>query len=141
MIEQLTVLLENEDGRLSDLARDLSADGIDMHALFIADTADFGVVRIFCDTPQRAAAMLARKGYRAHVVDVLAVRMADEPGSLAALLRRLGECGRGIEYGYCFPHRDGAVGVLKVGDASIERMLAQEGFSVVEAEEVYLLDE
>ena len=58
MIEQLTVFIQNEKGRLSGLCRALADANINMHDLFIADTSDFGVVRVFCDTPQAAAKVL-----------------------------------------------------------------------------------
>ncbi len=70
MISQLTVFLANEKGRLAAASRVLSDAGINMQALFIADTADFGIVRIFCDTPALAAAKLAEAGFRA-TIDVL----------------------------------------------------------------------
>ena len=65
MIEQLTVFIQNEKGRLSGLCRTLADANINMHDLFIADTSDFGVVRVFCDTPQAAAKVLDEAGFRA----------------------------------------------------------------------------
>ena len=62
MIEQLTVFIQNEKGRLSGLCRTLADANINMHDLFIADTSDFGVVRVFCDTPQAAAKVLDEAG-------------------------------------------------------------------------------
>lgn len=67
MIEQLTVFIQNEKGRLSGLCRTLADANINMHDLFIADTSDFGVVRVFCDTPQAAAKVLDEGGFRASV--------------------------------------------------------------------------
>ena len=142
MIEQLTVLLQNEKGRLSQLCRDMANADVNMHDLFVADTSDFGIVRIFCDTPRRAAAMLEERGYRACVVDVLAVRVPNVPGGLATLLEAIEDAGCNIEYGYCFSRGEQtAIDVLKVGDPSIESTLLQAGFDIVRAEEVYELDE
>lgn len=142
MIEQLTVLLQNEKGRLSQLCRDLADAGVNMHDLFVADTSDFGIVRIFCDTPRRAAAVLEQRGYRARVVDVLAVRVPNVPGGLAALLESIEGAGCNIEYGYCFSRgEDTAIDVLKVADPAIEGTLSEAGFDIVKAEEVYGLDE
>ena len=136
MIEQLTVLLENEKGRLSTLCRDLANAGVNMHDLFVADTSDFGIVRIFCDTPKRAARVLEKAGYRARVVEVLAVRVPNVAGGLASLLETIDECG------YCFSRgEETAIDVLKVADASIEATLSEKGFDIVKAEEVYALDE
>ena len=74
MISQLTVFMENERGRLASACRTLADAGINIYALFVADTADFGVARIFCDTPQAAADALTAAGYRAAVTPVLGVR-------------------------------------------------------------------
>ncbi len=141
MIEQLTVLLENRQGRLSGLCRDLADAGVNMHDLFVADTSDFGIVRIFCDTPKRASQVLADKGYRAVVTEVLAVRVPNKPGGLADLLEYIDGQGVNIEYGYCFSRgEETAIDVLKVADDAIEKKLAEAGFDVVEAKEVYQLD-
>ena len=101
MISQLTVFMENERGRLASACRTIADAGINMYALFVADTADFGVARIFCDTPQAAADALTAAGYRAAVTPVLGVRVPDEPGGLASLLEFLDEAGENVEYGYC----------------------------------------
>ena len=63
MIEQLTVFLENEKGRLAAACQTLADAGINMHALNLADTADFGVVRMLCDTPEAASGALKAAGY------------------------------------------------------------------------------
>ena len=65
MISQLTVFLENEEGRLASAVRTIANANINMQALFLADTADFGILRIFCDTPQKACDALTAAGYRA----------------------------------------------------------------------------
>ena len=83
MISQLTVFLANERGRLAAACRTLADAGFNMHSLVLADTADFGVVRIFCDRPDEAAALLVDAGYRAAVTPVIAVRVPNEPGGLA----------------------------------------------------------
>ena len=140
MIDQLTVFLENSEGRLASAARAIADAGINMRALFVADTADFGVARIFCDTPHAAAATLAEAGYRATVTQVLGVHVPNEPGGLATLLEFLNDHGVNIEYGYCFVAGDVAIDVLKVSDPSIESQLADAGFALVEPKEVYEAD-
>ena len=142
MISQLTVFMENERGRLASACRTIADAGINMYALFVADTADFGVARIFCDTPQAAADALTAAGYRAAVTPVLGVRVPDEPGGLASLLEFMDEAGANIEYGYCFAAPGGtAVDVIKVdGDEGIEQRLSDAGFKLVAPEEIYELD-
>lgn len=140
MIEQLTVLLQNEKGRLSSLCRELADNNVNMHDLFIADTSDFGIVRIFCDEPQRAATVLNEAGYRAILTKVVGVRVPNEVGGLASMLEAIEAAGANIEYGYCFSVGDKAIDVLKVADSSIEAKLSEAGFEIVQAEEVYKLD-
>ncbi len=142
MISQLTIFLENEKGRLAAACRAVSDAGINMHALFLADTADFGVARMLCDTPEAAAEALRQQGWRAAVTPVLGVRVPNQPGGLAALLEFLDNQNVNVEYGYCFSV-DGqtAVDVLKVeGDASIEQKLTEAGFQPVQPEDVYRID-
>lgn len=142
MIEQLTIFLENEKGRLAAACRALSDAGINMHALNLADTADFGVVRTLCDTPAAAAAALKAQGWRAAVTPVLGVRVPNVPGGLASLLEFFDEQDVNVEYGYCFSvNEDTAVDVLKVdGDTDIEQKLTAAGFQPVQPEDVYRID-
>lgn len=141
MISQLTVFLTNEKGRLAAACRTLADADINMKALFIADTADFGIVRIFCDTPTRAAGVLADAGFRATLTPVIAVAVDDEPGTLAALLEFCQEASMNIEYGYCFCTADGkAVDVLKIEGDGAEATLAEAGFAILSPEEVYCID-
>ena len=141
MISQLTVFLENEEGRLAAATRVIADAGINMHALFLADTADFGVARIFCDTPKAAEAALKAAGYRATITPVLGVRVPNVEGGLASLLEHLDERGVNIEYGYCFSaNEEFAIDVLKVADEGIEDDLRAAGFEPVAPEDVYRVD-
>ena len=142
MISQLTVFLENEKGRLAAATRAVADAGVNMHALYLADTEDFGVARMLCDTPNKAAEQLAPSGWRAAVTPVRDVRVPDVPVGLASLLEFLDECDVNVEYGYCMSVEGGhAIDVLKVsGDEEIERKLADAGFAPVSAEDVYIVD-
>ncbi|MFR3273630.1 MAG: amino acid-binding protein [Slackia sp.] len=138
MIEQLTVLLENEKGRLSTLCRDLANADVNMHDLFVADTSDFGIVRIFCDIPRRAARVLEEAGYRARVVEVLAVRVPNVAGGLASLLEAIDECGSNVIRLLFF---SGETPLTFGGRRLHQATLSEKGFDIVKAEEVYALDE
>ena len=141
MISQLTVFLENEKGRLASACRTIADAGLNMSALFVADTADFGVARIFCDRPQAAAEALKAAGYRATTTEVLAVRVPNRPGGLADLLEFLNSHDVNIEYGYCFlAGEENAVDVLKVSDPSVEALLADAGFESLAHEDIYAVD-
>ena len=124
MISQLTVFLANERGRLAAACRTLADAGFNM--------------RIFCDRPDEAAALLVDAGYRAAVTPVIAVRVPNEPGGLARLLEFCDEAGMNVEYGYCYSvGEDGAIDVLKIEGTDAEEHLAAAGFAVVRAEEIY----
>lgn len=118
MIDQITVFLENSEGRLSALCRTLSDAGVNMSALTIADTTDYGVVRIICDDPAKALDVLNAAEYRAVATKVSAIAVPNEPGGLAKLLDTLDSLRLNIEYGYCFSlNGDKAVDVLKIRGA------------------------
>ncbi len=142
MISQLTVFLENEKGRLAAACRAVSDAGINMHALNLADTADFGVARMLTDTPDAAAEALRAQGYRATVTPVLGVRVPNVPGGLASLLEFMDEQNANIEYGYCFSvNAETAVDVLKVeGTDDLEEKLTAAGFEPVRPEDIYRID-
>ncbi len=126
MIDQLTVFLENSEGRLDALVRTLGSAGINMSAMTIADTTDYGLVRIICNEPGRAAEVLRENDFRALVSKVSAIEVPNHPGGLAALLDKLHELGLNIEYGYCFSVGDDkAVDVLKVKGADAAEQAAE----------------
>ncbi|MDR0514107.1 MAG: hypothetical protein LBG81_02965 [Coriobacteriaceae bacterium] len=138
MISQLTVFIENQKGHLAKVCRTVADANINMRALFLADTEDFGIARIFCDRPADAALALKDAGYRAKVIDVLGVRVPDREGGLAELLELLDKHGVNVEYGYCFSlERDYAIDVLKIDDESVEATLIEAGYSLVSDEELY----
>ena len=138
MISQLTVFLQNEKGRLASACRTIADAGINMHALFLADTQDFGVARIFCDTPDKACERLSEAGYRATVTPVIVVRVPNVPGGLASLLEFCDENDMNVEYGYCFSvGNERAIDVLKIEGPDAEAKLIAGGFDIVEPEEIY----
>lgn len=142
MIDQLSVFLENKSGRLAQLSRTLGDAGIDMHALMVADTAEFGIIRIICDTPRRAAKLLEEAGFSASITGVTAIEIPDRPGGLADVLEALEKVGCNVEYAYCFvePSGEFAVDVFKVDDPVAEEALATAGFRVMDAVSLYGLD-
>lgn len=142
MVEQVSVFLENKPGRLAELTRALGDARINMHALMIADTSEFGVVRIIADQPERACSVLEDRGFGVSVAQVIAVEVPDRPGGLADLLEALGEAGMNIDYAYCFvePSGDKAVDVFKVDDPGAESVLAAAGFNVLGPRDLYETD-
>lgn len=141
MVSQLTIFLENKKGRLAAACRVLGNAGINMHALSLADTADFGLVRTLCDKPEAAAAALREAGYRAAIAPVLAVRLPHAEGALASLLELLDEKDVNVEYGYCFALDGDAIDVLKINAGEeLEQALVEAGYGIVKPEELYTLD-
>lgn len=142
MIEQLTIFLQNEKGRLAACCQALADAGINMHSLNVADTADFGVARVICDTPKAAAKALDAAGFRATATPVLAVEVPNVPGGLAKLLAFLDTKDVNLEYAYCFSVNDTkAIDVFRIdGAESLESDLKAAGFAPVEATEVYKVD-
>lgn len=133
MIEQVTVFLENEKGRLLALTEALGNADVNMQALTIAETSDYGLVRIVCDKPEEACRVLEQEGFRAIVTKVLGVVVPNRPGGLAGLLQTLESLDLNIEYGYCFSAKDGeAVDVLKVADpAGATAALEKAGYALL----------
>lgn len=141
MLNQLTVFLQNREGRLAQMCRVLSDAGINMHSLYIADTVDFGVARVFCDRPRAARKALNAAGFRVSVIPVVGVKVPNRPGGLAELVELFDENGINIEYGYCFTINDNqAIDIIKADDNEVERILEDAGFEIVSKEEIYQRD-
>ena len=126
-IKQLSVFVENKFGRVSDICNVLAEHHINMSALCIADTSEFGVARIIVDKPEEAKKVLSESGVVVKVTEVIGVAIDDKPGGLAAVLSLLKEGGVSVEYMYAFlpKMREHAMVVLRVNDPET----AQEIFS------------
>ena len=119
MIKQLSVFIENKPGRLADMMDSISDAGINVHALSIADTTDFGILRLIVDDAESAKEILKEQGFTVKVTDVLAVALAHKPGSLAQILRELGDAGASIEYIYASTNRGAthdAMAIISLGN-------------------------
>jgi hypothetical protein len=140
MIDQLTVFLPNEPGTLASMAAVLGDANIQMHALMVADTADFGIVRIICDTPKAAKKALSDAGYRAATTQVVAVEVENVPGGLAKVLSKFAAVRLNVEYAYCASIGDRTVDVLKVTGEPIGAKLVQAGLRDLQPADVYTPD-
>ncbi|MBR6259328.1 MAG: acetolactate synthase [Oscillospiraceae bacterium] len=101
-VQQISVFVENKSGALAQIMSELAAGGINMRALSIAETRDFGVLRFIADDEGKAAELLKSAGYIMSITPVLAVLVKDEPGSFAKALRALADAGIDVEYTYAF---------------------------------------
>jgi hypothetical protein len=101
-IKQISVFLENTTGRLSEVTRTLARAGVNLRAINIADTADFGILRIIVDKTDEAAGALKAAGFTIKMTTVTAVELEDKPGSLDAVIEIIQKSGINIEYLYAF---------------------------------------
>ena len=116
--KQISVFLENKPGQLTEFARLLDHNGINMHALSVADAKDFGILRIIVDDSYKTACVLKDAGYVFSITKVLAIEIPDKPGSLVRVLDILSENGVNLEYTYAFTSKkeDSAYMIFKVAD-------------------------
>ena len=142
MIEQVSVFLENSPGHLAQLTRTLADAQINLRALMVADTSEFGVVRIICDRPRAAKTVLEAAGFGVSITSVLAVEIPDSPGGLADVLEVLGRASVNVEYAYAFvePGRTAAVDIFKVDDSAAADALTVAGINVITPERLYVQD-
>lgn len=141
-LKQISVFLENKAGRLAEVTKLLGEAGINLRALSLADTIDFGVLRLIVDNPEKALDVLKRNGFTASQTEVLGVEVPDRPGGLAGILQLLVPEGINIEYMYAFVEKSGdnALVVFRVED--VDRtidLLQKAGVKLVRAEDLYRL--
>ena len=136
-VKQISVFLENRPGGLAEFTKALSENNIDMRAMCIAETPDFGILRIIVDDVYNTMCTMKEAGYICSVTKVLAVEIPDKPGSLLNTLTVLGENNINLEYSYAFTMRkkDVAYMILRVNDneKAIE-VLTANGIKLVEQE-------
>jgi hypothetical protein len=101
-IRQISVFIENKVGRILEITEVLGRSGVNIRALSLADTSDFGILRMIVNDIDRAMAVLKESGFIVKESAVVAVEVPDRPGGLAAVLRLLGEKGINVEYMYAF---------------------------------------
>ena len=142
-VYQISVFLENRAGQLAEIAKILGDSGIDMRAISIAETTDYGVLRLIVNKPQQATSILLQRGFVLSMTPVLAVAVPDQPGGLAPILQLVAEGSIDIEYMYSlFTHREGqAYMVFRVSDEQkFTDLLAQHGIAVVAGEDLGIQD-
>ena len=115
-IKQLSVFLENKTGRINEVVQTLGANGINMHAFSMAETADFGVLRLIVSDVDRAVEVLRTRDFAVMSTDVICLACDNVPGSLAVILEYLAEEQIFIEYMYAFAQNDSAHVVIKPND-------------------------
>ena len=141
-VKQISVFLENKSGRLAAVTRALADASINIRALSIADTSDFGILRLIVDKPDLAFRVLQENSFTVSTTEVIAVEMPDQPGGLADVLQILDTKTINLEYLYAFigqaNHK--AMNIFRVEqiDLAIE-VLTKNGIKLLSGEEVYAL--
>jgi len=119
MLKQLSLFLENKPGRLANVCRIMAQEGINIRALSIADSTDFGVLRLIVDNPDLAEKRLKTRGVLVSITDVVGIVVPDKPGGLADALDKLETEGISVEYMYAFLNRSAgqAMVILRMNDS------------------------
>lgn len=104
-IKQFSIFVENRQGKMAELTRLIADAGIDLRSLSLADTRDFGILRIIVSKPDETAALLSENGWTFKVTEVIGVKVPDIPGGVATVLELLDAAGINIEYMYAFVNR------------------------------------
>lgn len=138
-IKQISVFLENRAGQLSEITGILSANGVDLKAINIAETQDYGILRLIADDSDKASSVLKENGFILSVTPVVAISVPDRPGGLSELLGIIAGAGIDIEYMYSvFGHLDGqAYMIFKVNDTqALAKLLKKSELSAAESDEL-----
>ncbi|HPL63734.1 MAG: ACT domain-containing protein [Syntrophales bacterium] len=140
--EQISIFMENRPGALEQATRVLKDAGINIRALSLADTSDFGILRLIVNDVEKAKEVLKASGFTVRRTEVVAVEVPDRPGGLHSILESLSKENVNVEYMYAYVERSGENAIIifrfDQTDAAI-RILTQKGFTVLPGDKVYSL--
>ncbi len=139
-IQQISVFVENETGKLAELTRLIAGAGIDLRSLSLADTRDFGILRIIVNKPEETCTLLEQNGWTYKITPVIGVKVPDRPGGVAEILTALSNAGVNVEYMYAFVNRTPgeADTIFRVDNADAAlAALTSNDIAILSAEEAY----
>lgn len=139
-IQQISVFVENKPGRLAEITEILKNADIDIRALSIADTTNFGILRLIVNDPELAYKSIKESGFTVSLTEVIAVRVADQPGGLSDVLNFLASEGMDVEYMYAFVGRDESFAdvIMRVeNNAKANEILQKHGVSILKPADIY----
>ena len=137
-VQQLSVFLENREGRLDEVLAALAKGGVNIVALSLADTDEYGMLRMIVSDPHKGRVVLKEEGITAMLTDVVALRVPHATGSLSKAMHQLVEGEVNIEYMYAFANGSDAAAVLKSDEPGrVIDILKGSGFDVYTADEAY----
>lgn len=140
--EQISVFIENKSGRLAEVTRILGEAGVNIRALSLADTSDFGILRLIVNDRERAKTVLKENGFTVSKTEVVAVEVEDRPGGLYQILKKLDSESINVEYMYAFVERlsENAVIIFRFDETDRAiKSLVDSGFKVLEGEKLYCM--
>lgn len=138
IVKQLSVFLENREGRIKDVLEILATNDINLVAISLADTSEYGLLRMIVSDPEKAQRVLKENYVSAMLTDVICIRVPHAVGSLYKAMKALEDAKVNVEYMYAFANGDDASAVLKTRDAELAiRTLEEKGFSVYTKDEAY----
>ena len=140
--EQISIFLENKAGRLAEVTSILAEADVNIRALAIADTSDFGVLRLIVNDNQRAIEALRNRGFTVGKTDVVAVEVEDRPGGLYRILDMLYKAEINVEYMYAFVTQSGSNAIMIFRFDNIDeavKLLKENNVTVINGSEVYTL--
>jgi hypothetical protein len=141
-VEQISIFLENKSGRLADVASVLAQAGINIRALSLADTTDFGILRLIVNDTEKAKQVLKDNGFTVGKTEVIAVEVLDKPGGLADILNIMKNNGINVEYMYAFVQKSGGNAIIIFRFDELEKAietLQRGNIRILKGEEVYAL--
>lgn len=137
-IQQLSVFLENREGRLDEVLKVLAEKEVNIVALSLADTSEYGMLRMIVSDPEKGKAALKEEGITSMLTDVVALRVPHAAGSLSKAMHQIVEGKVNVEYMYAFANGSDAAAVLKSDDPEkVVGILEASGFDVYSADEAY----
>lgn len=143
LIDQIAIFLENKPGRIARVTQTLKENDINIRALYVADSAEYGILRMIVDNPKKAEESLTNQGFMVNLSQVIAVSIHDVPGGLHNALSALSEWDINIEYSYAYMGRkfkDEAVVVIKVQHNEMAiQCLINKGITLLTTEDVYAM--
>jgi hypothetical protein len=141
-VKQISIFLENKAGRLAEVTNILGKAGINIRALSLADTTDFGILRLIVNDIEKAAKTLKDHGFTVGETEVLAVEVPDRPGGLGEILKIIQDAGLNVEYMYAFVERssDNAVIIFRFDNVDeATRVLLEKGVTILNGGTLYSL--
>lgn len=139
-ISQISVFVENRPGRLADITAVLAKNSIDIRALSVADTSDYGILRLIVNDPESAVKVLKDEGMTASATQVLGIIIPDEPGGLARAIKVLSDAQISVEYAYAFitPSVGNAYVIIRVEDNDkAAEILKSTGIALIEQDDIF----